>query len=71
MRAQDLEGKAFEEIQSGYVPRVWQHETDHLNGVLLLDRMGPVAKLASRRILKDLEEQYAATNPPPSPAPAE
>jgi peptide deformylase len=63
MSAQDLEGKPVHQVESGYIPRIWQHETDHLNGVLLLDRMGPVAKLGSRRILKDLEEQYAAANP--------
>src|SRR5436190_5044668 len=43
MRAQDLEGKPIEEVATGFIPRVWQHETDHLNGTLLTDRMGPVA----------------------------
>src|SRR3954471_16619669 len=57
--AQDLEGKPFHEVHEGFVARVWQHETDHLNGTLILDRMGPVAKMAARRFLKDLEEQYA------------
>jgi len=33
-----------------------QHENDHLDGILLLDRMSPVAKLANRRKIKDLEE---------------
>jgi peptide deformylase len=64
IRAHDLEGRQFEEAASGYIPRIWQHETDHLNGILLIDRMGPVAKLANRRLLKDLETKYAATNPP-------
>jgi peptide deformylase len=40
------------------VARVWQHETDHLNGTLLTDRMGPVAKIANRGLLRDLEEKY-------------
>ena len=65
MAAQDVTGARFEEDASGYVARVWQHEFDHLNGVLLTDRMGPVAKLANRKILKDLEETYAAANPTP------
>jgi peptide deformylase len=60
MDAKAFDGKPFSETQTGYVARVWQHETDHLNGVLLLDRMGPVAKMAARKILRDLEEQYAA-----------
>jgi peptide deformylase len=57
--AQDLDGRPFHDVQSGFVARVWQHETDHLNGTLILDRMGPVAKMAAKRILKDLEEQFA------------
>ncbi len=58
MTAQDLEGKPIEESGSGFVTRVWQHEFDHLNGTLLTDRMGPVARMAARRALKDLEEKY-------------
>ena len=58
MTAQDLDGRPLEEAASGFVPRVWQHEFDHLNGTLLTDRMGPVARMAARRALKDLEERY-------------
>lgn len=58
MRARDLQGNEFEEVQTGFIPRVWQHETDHLNGTLITDRMGPVARLASRKILKELEEKF-------------
>jgi peptide deformylase len=35
---------------------------DHLNGILLTDRMGPTARLEHRKTLKDLEDQYAAAN---------
>jgi peptide deformylase len=63
MAAQDLEGAAFEEVQSGYIPRIWQHEYDHLNGVLIIDRMGLGDKFKYRRALKDLEAAYAAVNP--------
>jgi peptide deformylase len=62
IEAQDLAGQTISQIASGYLARIWQHEVDHLNGTLLTDRMGPVAKLANRRILKDLEEQYAAAH---------
>lgn len=58
MQAQDLEGNRFEESAGGFIPRVWQHELDHLNGILLTDRMGPVAKMANRKKLKDLEDRY-------------
>ena len=65
IQAQDLTGKPFEQIETGYLPRIWQHEADHLNGILLTDRMGPVAKMTYRKILKDLEERYLEQNPPP------
>jgi len=58
IRAQDLEGKEFEQIGIGFPARVWQHEFDHLNGILLTDRMGPVAKMAHRKKLKELEDNY-------------
>ena len=64
--ALDLEGRAVEEDQSGYVARIWQHETDHLNGTLLLDRMGTVARLASKRTLAELRSKYEEQNPPPT-----
>src|SRR3954468_9677825 len=67
MRAQDLEGNWFEEVESGFTARVWQHEFDHLMGVLITDRMGLADRLKHRRILKELEEKNEAENPPPPP----
>jgi len=58
MVAQDVEGKPFEEIGTELVARIWQHETDHLNGTLITERMGPVARLAARRVLKELTEKF-------------
>ena len=63
IRAQTLDGSSFEQTETGYLARIWQHETDHLNGVLLLDRMGPGTKLLHRKVLKELEEEFAATKP--------
>jgi peptide deformylase len=70
MRAQDLTGQPFEQIETGYLARIWQHETDHLNGILLLDRMGPATKITYRKILKDLKDQYDLDHPAPPPRPA-
>lgn len=58
IRARDLEGKTFEQTGEGLLARIFQHEVDHINGVLLTDRMSAVAKLANRRALKDLEEDF-------------
>jgi peptide deformylase len=65
MSAQSVTGEAIEQEATGYVARIWQHEIDHLNGTLLLDRMGPVARLAHRRTLKELEAKYAEEHPTP------
>jgi peptide deformylase len=70
LTAHDLTGKPFENVQTGYVARIWQHEFDHLNGTLLIDRMGALAKMSHRRKLKDLEDQWDAEHPPKPPAPA-
>lgn len=38
--------------------RVIQHEIDHLLGVLFIDKMGTIAKLASRSTLKEFERDF-------------
>lgn len=55
IRAQDINGKTFELHGTDLACRVWQHETDHLNGTLLVDRMGPGDKIKSKKKLKELE----------------
>jgi peptide deformylase len=64
MQAQDVEGRPIEEVATGFPARVWQHEFDHLNGTLLTDRMGPVARMTHRKVLNDLKEQYDLLHPP-------
>ena len=59
IRALDRDGNPFEETGEDLTARIFQHETDHLNGKLLIDRMGTIAKLANRRTLRELEEAYA------------
>jgi peptide deformylase len=68
LKAQDVEGNAVELAESGYIARIWQHEFDHLNGIMLTDRMGSVAKLTNRKTLKELEEKYAEEHPIPPKA---
>ena len=58
IRAQDLDGNTFELTSDGLHGRVWQHEFDHLEGTLILDRMRPLDRLANRRALKQLESMY-------------
>ena len=55
IRALDLDGKEFELESDGFPARVWQHEFDHLEGVLITDKMNPIDRLRVRRALKDLK----------------
>jgi peptide deformylase len=54
IRALDLEGQSFERTDDGFMSRVWQHEFDHLNGVLIIDKMSPMDRIATRKALKEL-----------------
>ncbi len=58
IRAMSLDGEVFEQAAEGLLARIFLHELDHLDGRLILDRMGAVAKLANRKTLKELEEQF-------------
>jgi peptide deformylase len=50
----DRQGKPVKIRAYGYLARVLQHELDHLNGILYLDRLKSPDKLHE---LKDIEEQ--------------
>lgn len=63
MDAKSVEGQPITETETGYIARIWQHEFDHLNGTLILDRMGEQARIGCKKILRDLEERYALEHP--------
>lgn len=42
---QDKTGKQFEELIEGFTAVIFQHETDHLNGILFTDRMKDQEKI--------------------------
>lgn len=55
IRATGLDGQAFEDSSDELLARIWQHEYDHLDGVLIIDKMGPMDRMANRRAIKELE----------------
>jgi len=69
IRAVDLDGREIDETAEGLVARVWQHETDHLDGVLILDKMPATVRMAHRRKLKELEDAWNEANPEPRQQP--
>lgn len=55
LTATGLDGRAYTARATDLLARCWQHETDHLDGVLIIDRMDPAGKMRNKRALKDLE----------------
>jgi peptide deformylase len=57
VKAQSLEGEMFQIEASGLLARVIQHEHDHLQGILFIDRMSSAAKAALSSRLKRLQKE--------------
>ncbi len=57
VRAQTLEGGTMEIEATGFLARAIQHEGDHLNGILFIDRMNSAAKVALSSRLKRLQKE--------------
>lgn len=58
--ATDLDGKSFTKTTSGLLARCLQHEFDHLEGVLMLDRFTQMSRLKARPAVKDLEGRLSS-----------
>ena len=56
--ATDLDGNRFTEEGKGLLVRAFQHEFDHLEGTLIKDRMGQVQRIAARKQLRQMREDY-------------
>lgn len=51
----DLEGQTRTDRGGGLLARCWQHEMDHLDGVLIIDRMTQMSRLKNRSAVRSLE----------------
>jgi len=58
INAIDLDGATFTEEASGLLVRAFQHEYDHLEGIMIKDRMSQAARIAARKRLKQLQKDY-------------
>jgi peptide deformylase len=59
-RARLLDGREVEFEATGLLARALQHETDHLNGILFIDRMRSATKTALAGKLKRLQREVKA-----------
>ncbi len=58
VRAYDRQGNEVEVHADGLQARCLQHEIDHLNGCLFVERLGEAARLVIRPGLKALEDEF-------------
>jgi peptide deformylase len=61
-----VDGTPFEEAYSGFKSRIVQHENDHLEGVLLVDRMSPADRLRNKAALEELVAKFKRRAATPS-----
>ncbi len=57
LRYQNIDGETVERKIEGLLARVLQHEMDHLNGVLFVDRISSLKKQLLKKKLKEISEQ--------------
>jgi peptide deformylase len=55
VEAQDLNGKKIKFTDDGWIARVVQHETDHTNGILIIDLIKKYTK--GEEIVKEWKKQ--------------
>jgi peptide deformylase len=56
INALDEHGQPFQLTSNELSARVWQHENDHLDGILILDRMPAIDKVANKQAVLELEQ---------------
>ncbi len=55
VQAYDLSGNEIEADADGLMARILQHETDHIDGTLFIDRLGPAQLTSLRDKLEEFE----------------
>jgi peptide deformylase len=55
LRGQGLDGRPVEFHAEGLLARIFQHETDHLNGMLYVDRLDDDGRREVMRMLREAE----------------
>ena len=64
----DIDGHPLSKSLDGFMARVWQHEIDHLDGVLFIDRLTSDER---KEALATLRSQALGLTPPPAVPPVE
>ncbi len=59
----DLDGNEIDVETDEYEGRIFQHEMDHLNGVLLIERLDPDQRKAAKKLLRQRRLEFSGENP--------
>ena len=62
VEAVDEEGNELKFEQDGWISRIIQHEFDHLEGRMFVERMSPADKVRIKKALKALRDRYEQAN---------
>jgi peptide deformylase len=65
-RGQDVDGRSIEMEGNGLLARIFQHETDHLDGVLYIDRLDEEGRRSVLAELRRIELGLQEPRPRPS-----
>ena len=65
IRAQTLAGETVTHDAEGFLARIFQHEIDHLNGVLFVDRLDHDKRREALRLIREAELGLTTTRPAP------
>ncbi|MFT4540952.1 MAG: peptide deformylase [Planctomycetota bacterium] len=60
VEAQNVDGELLTADYEGFISRIIQHEFDHLEGILLIDRVSPTDKLKNKAGFEELVDNYKA-----------
>ena len=58
INAYNLDGDEVEADLSGMAARVIQHETDHLDGVLFIDRLSETGTMVAKEAIEEFENEF-------------
>lgn len=58
--AQDVTGQPIRVVYEDLMARIIQHETDHLDGRLIIDLMDGTDRIANRKAITQLEKEFRA-----------
>jgi peptide deformylase len=59
----DLDGREIDIQTEEYEGRILQHEVDHLDGILLIERLDPDQRRAAKTVLRERQVRLSANDP--------